>query len=237
MADDFAAAQSGVDRVEPRLVDPLSGGKLGYVYLPDTQFGGFTNFNRYYFSQIEKKGVVLDERFNHGGQVADYIIDYLSRKPETILVPRYGKTSLDPLMALYGPKVLVVNQFSGSGGDALPWLFRKAKLGPIVGVRTWGGLVGIGGYPRLIDGGSVTAPRIAIGGLHGRWEVEGHGVAPDIEVWQDPALVRQGHDPAARGGGARGDAFARDAPHAAVRAAGIPRPPSVAPAKRLARWI
>lgn len=177
------------------LVDPLSGGKLGYVYLPDTQFGGFTNFNRCYFSQIEKKGVVLDERFNHGGQVADYIIDYLSRKPETILVPRYGKTSLDPLMALYGPKVLVVNQFSGSGGDALPWLFRKAKLGPIVGVRTWGGLVGIGGYPRLIDGGSVTAPRIAIGGLHGRWEVEGHGVAPDIEVWQDPALVRQGHDP------------------------------------------
>lgn len=178
-----------------RLVDRLSGGKLGYVYLPDTEYGGFTNFNRYYFSQVDKRGVVLDERFNHGGQVADYIIDYLTRKPEAILVPRYGKTTLDPLMAIYGPKVLIVNQFSGSGGDALPWLFRKAHVGPIVGVRTWGGLVGIGGYPPLIDGGLVTAPRIAIGGLHGHWEVEGHGVAPDIEVWQDPALVRQGHDP------------------------------------------
>jgi tricorn protease len=178
-----------------RLVDRLSGGKLAYVYLPDTEYGGFTNFNRYYFSQIEKKGVILDERFNHGGQVADYIIDYLSRKPMAILVPRYGKTSLDPLLAIYGPKVLIVNQFSGSGGDALPWLFRKAGLGPIVGVRTWGGLVGIGGYPVLIDGGLVTAPRIAIGGLHGHWEVENHGVAPDIDVWQDPALVRQGHDP------------------------------------------
>ncbi len=195
VANDFPLRNLAWIESNRRLVDRLSGGKLAYVYLPDTEFGGFTNFNRYYFSQIEKKGVVLDERFNHGGQVADYIIDYLSRKPEAILVPRYGKTSLDPLMAIYGPKVLIVNQFSGSGGDALPWLFRKAKVGPIVGVRTWGGLVGIGGYPRLIDGGSVTAPRIAIGGLHGRWEVEGHGVAPDIEVWQDPALVRQGHDP------------------------------------------
>jgi len=177
------------------LVDRLSGGKLAYVYLPDTAYGGFTNFNRYYFSQTDKQGVIVDERFNHGGQVADYIIEYLSRKPMAILVPRYGKTSLDPLLAIYGPKVMIVNQFSGSGGDALPWLFRKAGLGPIVGVRTWGGLVGIGGYPTLIDGGFVTAPRIAIGGLHGHWEVENHGVAPDIEVWQDPALVRQGHDP------------------------------------------
>jgi tricorn protease len=178
-----------------RLVDRLSGGKLAYVYLPDTQYGGYTNFNRYYFSQIEKKGVIIDERFNHGGQVADYIIDYLSRNPMAILVPRYGKTSLDPLEAIYGPKVMIINQFSGSGGDALPWLFRKARLGPLVGVRTWGGLVGIGGYPVLIDGGLVTAPRIAIGGLHGHWEVENHGIAPDIEVWQDPARVRQGHDP------------------------------------------
>jgi tricorn protease len=178
-----------------RLVDSLSGGRLAYVYLPDTAYGGFTNFNRYYFAQIEKKGVIVDERFNHGGQVADYIIDNLSRKPMAMLVPRYGRTSLDPLMAIYGPKVLIVNQFSGSGGDALPWLFRKAHLGPIVGVRTWGGLVGIGGYPPLIDGGLVTAPRIAIGGLHGHWEVEDHGIAPDVEVWQDPALVRRGQDP------------------------------------------
>ena len=178
-----------------RLVDRLSGGRLGYVYLPDTELGGFTNFNRYYFSQIEKKGVIIDERFNHGGQVADYIIDYLTRKPVAITVPRYGRTALEPLMAIYGPKVMIVNQFAGSGGDALPWLFRKAHVGPLVGVRTWGGLVGIGGYPELIDGGTITAPRIAIGGLHGHWEVENEGIAPDIEVWQDPKLTREGHDP------------------------------------------
>jgi len=178
-----------------RLVDRLSGGRLAYVYMPDTELGGFTSFNRYYFAQIDKKGVIIDERYNHGGQVADYIIDYLSRKPMAILVPRYGRTSLDPLEAIYGPKVMLINQFAGSGGDAMPWLFRKAGLGPLVGERTWGGLVGIGGYPELIDGGGVTAPRIAIGGLHGHWEVENHGVAPDIEVWQDPKLVREGHDP------------------------------------------
>jgi tricorn protease len=195
LADDHALRNFAWIEHNRRLVDQLSGGKLGYVYLPDTQFGGFTDFNRYYFSQIDKSGVIVDERFNHGGQVADYIIDYLSRKPMGILVPRYGRTSLDPLMAIYGPKVMIINQFSGSGGDALPWLFRKAHLGPLVGVRTWGGLVGIGGYPQLIDGGSVTAPRIAIGGLHGHWEVENHGIPPDIDVWQDPKLVREGHDP------------------------------------------
>jgi tricorn protease len=178
-----------------RLVDRLSGNHLAYVYMPDTELGGFTSFNRYYFAQINKQGVIIDERYNHGGQVADYIIDYLGRRAMAILKPRYGDTSLDPLEAIYGPKVMVINQFAGSGGDAMPWLFRKAGLGPLVGERTWGGLVGIGGYPDLIDGGSVTAPRIAIGGLHGHWEVENHGVAPDLAVMQDPKLVREGHDP------------------------------------------
>jgi len=177
------------------LVDKLSGGKLAYVYMPDTGYEGYTNFNRYFFSQVGREGVVLDERFNHGGQVADYVIDVLSRKPMAITVPRGGKPSIDPPLAIYGPKVMVINQFAGSGGDAMPWYFRKAGLGPLVGMRTWGGLVGIGGYPVLMDGGSVTAPRIAIGGLHGQWEVEGHGISPDIEVFQDPKLVREGHDP------------------------------------------
>ena len=178
-----------------RLVDRLSNNRLAYVYMPDTELGGFTSFNRYYFAQINKQGAIIDERYNHGGQVADYVIDYLARKPMAILKGRYGATSLDPLEAIYGPKVMVINQFAGSGGDAMPWLFRKAGLGPLVGQRTWGGLVGIGGYPTLIDGGGVTAPRIAIGGLHGKWEVEGHGVDPDIPVIQDPKLVREGHDP------------------------------------------
>lgn len=176
-------------------VDRLSGGKLGYVYLPDTAYGGYTNFNRYFFSQVDKQGIILDERFNHGGQIADYIIDVLSRKPMGILVPRDGKITIDPPLAIYGPKVMIINQYSGSGGDAMPWYFRKAGVGPLVGVRTWGGLVGIGGYPTLLDGGTVTAPRIAIAGLHGHWEVEGHGIPPDVEVEQNPKLMREGHDP------------------------------------------
>ncbi|MGH8164532.1 MAG: S41 family peptidase, partial [Rhodanobacteraceae bacterium] len=176
-------------------VDRLSGGKIGYVYLPDTEYGGFTNFNRYFFAQVNKQGIVLDERFNHGGQVADYIIDMLQRKPMSMLVPRDGKITIDPPLAIYGPKVMIINQYAGSGGDAMPWYFRKAHIGPLVGVRTWGGLVGIGGYPALMDGGTVMAPRIAIGGLHGHWEVEGHGIPPDVEVWQNPQLMREGHDP------------------------------------------
>jgi tricorn protease len=178
-----------------RLVDRLSGGRLAYVYMPDTAFGGFTNFNRYFFSQVNKQGVILDERYNHGGQIADYVIDLLSRHEHAILKSRDGATYLDPPLAIYGPKVMVINEYAGSGGDAMPWLFKKAGLGPLVGVRTWGGLVGIGGYPQLMDGGDVMAPRIAIGGLNGHWEVEGHGVSPNIEVQQDPKLVREGHDP------------------------------------------
>lgn len=177
------------------LVDRLSGGRLAYVYMPDTAFGGFTNFNRYFFAQVNRQGVVLDERYNHGGQIADYVIDFLSRRARAIIKSRDGDTYLDPPLAIYGPKVMVINQYAGSGGDAMPWLFKKADLGPLVGVRTWGGLVGIGGYPTLMDGGDVMAPRIAIGGLHGEWEVEGHGISPDIEVTQDPKLVREGHDP------------------------------------------
>jgi tricorn protease len=178
-----------------RVVDRLSGGKLAYVYLPDTAFGGFTNFNRYFFSQVNKEGAIIDERFNHGGQLADYIIMFLNRKPMAIQETRHGNAYLEPPEAIFGPKVMIINQLSGSGGDALPWYFRKAQLGPLVGVRTWGGLYGWGGMPPLMDGGYVSDPRWAIGGLHGHWVVEGHGIAPDIEVWQDPQLVRQGHDP------------------------------------------
>jgi tricorn protease len=178
-----------------RLVDKLSDGKLAYVYLPDTGGGGYTSFNRYFFAQVNKEGAILDERFNHGGQIADYIIDYLNRKPEAMTFPRDGKSGMEPAMAIFGPKVMIINQFAGSGGDAMPWLFRKEGVGTLVGVRTWGGLVGIGGYPVLMDGGTVTAPRTAISGLNGHWEVENHGIPPDVEVWQDPKLIREGHDP------------------------------------------
>jgi tricorn protease len=176
-------------------VDELSGGRVGYVYIPDTGGEGFTNFNRYYFSQVGKEAVVLDERFNHGGQIADYMVNILGWAPIMGATTREGEDVTLPSQAIFGPKVMIANQMSGSGGDALPWLFKKAKLGPLVGVRTWGGLVGIGGYPRLLDGGRITAPRWALYGTEGQWEVENHGIAPDVEVEQDPLLVRQGHDP------------------------------------------
>jgi tricorn protease len=177
------------------LVDRLSGGKIAYVYLPDTAGGGFTHFNRDFFSQVDRQGVVVDERFNHGGQLADYIVDYLRRGPQTLIVSRWGRSQVSPPEAIYGPKVMVINQFSGSGGDALPWLFKMNRVGTLVGERTWGGLVGIYGYPPLMDGGSITAPRIAVEGLDNTFPVENHGVSPDVTVWQDPQLIRQGHDP------------------------------------------
>ena len=178
-----------------RKVDELSGGRVAYVYLPDTAGGGYTSFNRYFFAQVGKQAAVLDERFNHGGELADYIIDYLRRPPMSRVMTREGEDYTEPVESIYGPKVMIINQFAGSGGDAMPWYFRKAKIGPLVGVRTWGGLVGIGGYPPLMDGGRITAPRWAIYGLHGEWEVENHGIAPDVEVEQNPKLVREGHDP------------------------------------------
>ena len=178
-----------------RKVDEMTGGRVAYVYIPDTFAGGFANFNRYFFSQVGKDAVILDERFNHGGSIADYIVDYLKRTPQMVNMSREGEDMVEPAAGIYGPKVMIVNQMSGSGGDALPWLFRRAGLGPLVGVRTWGGLVGIGGYPPLMDGGFVTAPRWGLYSAKGEWDVENIGVAPDIEVEQDPALTRQGHDP------------------------------------------
>ena len=177
------------------VVDRLSGGKIGYVYLPDTGAGGYLNFNRYFFSQVDKQGVVIDERFNHGGAISDYIIDYLQRRPMSMIVPRWGRPQVGPPEAIFGPKVMLINQFAGSGGDALPWYFKMDHVGTLVGERTWGGLVGIYGYPPLMDGGSITAPRVAVEGLDNTFPVENHGVSPDVTVWQDPQLVRQGHDP------------------------------------------
>jgi tricorn protease len=178
-----------------RKVDELTGDKVAYVYVPDTGQGGYSNFNRYFFAQVGKQAAIIDERFNHGGNLADFIVDYLRRPILNKVMTREGKEWNEPAGAIYGPKVMIVNQFAGSGGDALPWYFRKLGIGPIVGERTWGGLVGIGGYPSLLDGGYVMAPRMAIYGLKGDWEVENHGIKPDIEVSMDPKAVREGHDP------------------------------------------
>ncbi len=177
-----------------RKVDALSGGKIAYIYMPNTGGAGYTNFNRYFYAQLDKQAVILDERYNEGGFIADYVVNVLGQKRLSGAVERDGKPVHDPEGAIFGPKAMIINQSAGSGGDAMPWYFRKAGLGTLVGVRTWGGLVGIGGYPTLIDGGSVTAPRYAIFGLNGDWEVEGHGVAPDVEVEELPKDVAAGHD-------------------------------------------
>ena len=178
-----------------RKVDELSGGKVAYVHVPNTAGAGYSSFTRYYFAQIGKQAAIIDERFNEGGQLADYIIDAMRRPLMSRIAMRQGNDWSSPTESIYGPKVMIVNEMAGSGGDALPWYFRKAGIGPLVGKNTWGGLVGIQGYPELIDGGFVTAPRDAIYGLKGDWEVENHGIAPDYDVDLDPAAVRQGHDP------------------------------------------
>jgi tricorn protease len=177
-----------------RKVDQLSGGKVAYVYMPDTGGSGYTNFNRFFYAQLDKQGLILDERFNDGGLIADYVIDVLRRFPLSGAIGRDGKPVHDPAGAIFGPKVMLINQSSGSGGDAMPWYFRKAELGKLVGTRTWGGLVGIGGYPQLLDGGYVMAPRYAIYGLHGEFEVENKGIPPDIDVELLPKDVAEGHD-------------------------------------------
>jgi tricorn protease len=177
-----------------RKVSDLSGGKVAYVYMPNTGGSGYTNFNRFFYSQLDKQGLVLDERYNEGGFIADYVVDVLKRSPLSGAIERDGKPIHDPVGAIFGPKVMLINQSSGSGGDAMPWYFRKAGIGKLVGTRTWGGLVGIGGYPPLLDGGYVMAPRYAIYGLNGDWEVENHGIAPDVPVEELPKDVAAGHD-------------------------------------------
>jgi tricorn protease len=178
-----------------RKVDEMTGGRVAYVYLPNTAGAGYSNFNRYYFAQVGKQAAIIDERFNEGGQLADYIVDQLRRPLMSKVATREGADWSSPSGSIYGPKVMIINEMAGSGGDALPWYFRKQKIGPLIGKRTWGGLIGIGGYPELIDGGRVTSPRWALYGLDGEWEVENVGIAPDVEVDLDPAAVRKGHDP------------------------------------------
>ncbi len=179
-----------------RLVDARSGGKIAYVYMPDTSTGGLTAFKRYFFAQVGKDAVIIDERFNGGGSLATDIVEYLQRKLMTGVAPRDGDDTWQPQGAIFGPKAMIINEFAGSGGDAMPWLFKRAGLGPLIGKRTWGGLVGIGGYPTLMDGGAVTAPSIGVWNAQtSQWEIENNGIAPDIEVELDPEVVRQGKDP------------------------------------------
>ncbi|HDZ42051.1 MAG TPA: protease [Bacteroidetes bacterium] len=180
-----------------KLVDSLSGGKLAYVWLPNTGRGGYEYFNRYFFAQQDKKGAIIDERNNGGGSAADYIIDILSRD----LLGYFNSKTPDrrpfttPMAGLWGPKVMIINERAGSGGDLMPYMFKKKGIGPLIGTRTWGGLVGTWDTPPFIDGGRMVAPRGGFFDTNGEWAVEAVGIAPDIHVLQDPAEEAKGNDP------------------------------------------
>jgi tricorn protease len=180
-----------------RKVDEMSGGRLAYVWLPNTGQGGYQYFNRMYFAQQDREGAVIDERNNGGGSAADYIVDVLARELTGYFNSRAGdrRPFTQPMAGLFGPKVMIINERAGSGGDLLPYLFRFRGLGPLVGTRTWGGLVGTWDTPPLIDGGGFVAPRGGFFDVDGEWAVEAVGVAPDIEVRNDPRPVKDGRDP------------------------------------------
>ncbi|MBN2732700.1 MAG: PD40 domain-containing protein [Balneolaceae bacterium] len=180
-----------------RKVNEMSNGKLAYVWLPNTSNAGYDYFNRYYFAQQDKKGAVIDERFNGGGSAADYMIDIMSRELHGFFNNPVGDNTPfpSPGAGIWGPKVMIINESAGSGGDYLPYMFKKENIGPLVGRTTWGGLVGIWDTPPLIDGGGITAPRGGFYNLDGEWAVENEGVEPDIKVEMTPKAVINGGDP------------------------------------------
>ncbi len=193
---DNEASLRYLDWVESNLryVTEKSGGRLAYVHVPNTGEAGHTSFKRYFYPQSDRAGIILDERFNGGGLIADYYIDILRRPFIANWSLRYGKDLVSPRGAIFGPKVMLADETAGSGGDLLPWMFKRFQLGPVVGKRTWGGLVGILGFPSFMDGGSITAPNLAIWTEEG-YRVENEGVAPDIEVEQWPVDIAAGRDP------------------------------------------
>lgn len=180
-----------------RKVDELSDGKLAYVYLPNTGQPGYTYFNRYYFSQQDKKGAVIDERNNGGGSAADYMVDIMARELHGYFNSRANdhRPFTTPMSGIWGPKVMLINERAGSGGDLLPYLFNKMEIGPLIGTKTWGGLVGTWDTPPFIDGGRMVAPRGGFYDVNGEWAVEGVGISPDIAIEQMPKDVINGRDP------------------------------------------
>jgi len=178
-----------------RKVDSATDGRVAYVYVPNTAGAGYESFKRYFYPQAHKDAIIVDERFNGGGSLADYPIDILRRPALSMWATRYGEDLKTPTASIQGPKAMLIDETAGSGGDYFPWLFRKLSIGPLIGQRTWGGLVGILGYPPLMDGGTVTSPNLAIWTPDQGFIVENEGVAPDMPVEQTPKEVIAGHDP------------------------------------------
>lgn len=177
-----------------RRVAEATDGRVGYIYLPDTAGGGYRFFNRMFHAQLDKEALIIDERDNSGGQAANYITEVLSRDHLANWAYREGMMSRTPQAALHGPKVMMIDQDAGSGGDFLPYAFRELDIGKLVGTRTWGGLIGISRNPALVDGGFMTVPHFRFIDTDNQWSIENEGVAPDIEVELDPVATNEGRD-------------------------------------------
>ncbi|MBS1668260.1 MAG: PD40 domain-containing protein [Bacteroidetes bacterium] len=195
MADEYRLRNLAWIESNRKQVEKQTNGEVGYIYVPSTGVDGQNELMRQFNAQWDKKGLIIDERFNDGGQIPDRFIEMLNRKPYSYWATRDGASWPWPPYAHFGPKVMLINGWSGSGGDAFPYYFRERNLGPLIGARTWGGLIGISGYPKLIDGGSITAPSFRLYNLDGTWFKEGHGVDPDIDVEEDLGSMAKGIDP------------------------------------------
>jgi tricorn protease len=179
-------------------VDKATGGRVGYIYVQSTGVPAQNELVRQFMGQWRKEGLIIDERWNGGGQIPDRFIELLNRPILAYWGVRDGESWQWPPVAHRGAQVMLINGWSGSGGDAFPTYFRQAGLGPLIGTRTWGGLIGISGSPGLVDGGSVTVPTFRMYDPEGTWFPEGHGVEPDIHVEDDPTQLAKGNGPAAR---------------------------------------
>lgn len=177
-----------------RFVEEATNGRVGYVYVPDTGINGQTELVRQFRSQFNRDGMIIDERFNGGGQYPDHFVELLSRRRTGYIGFRDTQPASMSMLSRTGPKVMLINAWAGSGGDLFPYLFKDAGLGPLIGTRTWGGLIGISGAPPLIDGGGITVPTLALYGPDGKWLIEGHGVEPDIEVLENPTGLSPAED-------------------------------------------
>ena len=178
-----------------RRVDELSGGRIGYLHLPNTAVGGQQGFAKGFYPNLQKDGLIIDERYNGGGFIPDFFMNILRQKLVNLWRPRYGADRRTPGTAFLGQMAMISNRYAGSGGDALPYYFKAYDLGPVIGTRTWGGLVGISRYIPLMDGSNVTFPEFGIYSLDGEWVVENYGVDPDIFVDNLPHEVIAGRDP------------------------------------------
>jgi tricorn protease len=194
LEDDFALRHIDWVRANFKTVEQATGGRVAYIYIPDTGSKGLATFKHYFYAQLDKDAVIIDGRFNGGGTWPDYFLDHLRRSFSSYETMRHGADLRSPTGAILGPKVMLINETTGSGGDLLAWMFRQSKLGPLVGKRTWGGAVGLFDYPVLMDGGMVTAPNFAHWSPEGGWIIENEGVPPDFEVEQWPAQVNAGQD-------------------------------------------